>query len=150
MALLGGDPLGPQVLVPGREEREQPEGADGRAGEGDGDLPQEPQVADTVEGGGLPQVLGDREEHLADQERAERERQERHHQRLVGVDPVQVLDGLEVAEDDRLGRHGEGRDEDDEPGALEREVEERTYAASTEEMSWPIVIRMETMKELRR
>ena len=95
----------------------------GRAS-GHGDLPHEPQVADAVEGGRLPQVLGDGEEHLADQEGAEGEGEERHHERLVGVDPVEGLDGLEVAEHDRLAGHGERRDEDDEPEPPEREVEE--------------------------
>ena len=59
-------------------------------GQRHGDVPQEPAVAVAVEGGGVPQVLRDAEERLADQERPEGEGQERHDQALVRVEPAEV------------------------------------------------------------
>ena len=88
--VVGDDGLWPQVLVPRAEEGQQAERAERRAAQRRGHLPQEAQVAESVERARLAQLGRDGEEHLADEERAEAGGDERDHQAGERVRPAPV------------------------------------------------------------
>ena len=67
--------LGHRYCVPGAEEAEQGERAERRADQRHRDVAEEPEVADPVDERGVTQVARQRQEHLADEERAEGGRQ---------------------------------------------------------------------------
>ena len=112
--LLGGDQAGPQVGVPRAEEGEQGEGAERRPQQRDGDVAEEAEVADAVDEGGVAEVLGQRQQRLAEQEDAEGAGEERHDEALVGVQPAERVDRQTVDDDRRLERHQQRGEEHDE------------------------------------
>ena len=114
----------PQVLVPGPEEGEDAQGGQRGAGQRHGHPGHEAQVPVAVELGRLLEVARDLQEGLAQQEDAEARGQEGHGQALVGVEPVQRADGVEVGDERHLERDHQRGQAEDEEGALEGEAQE--------------------------
>ena len=81
-AVVVDDRLGPQVLVPGAEGRDDRERGDDRPGQRHREAPQEGHVAVAVEAGGVLDLGGHAAEPLADEEGAEGGGRERQHQGL--------------------------------------------------------------------
>ena len=81
---------------------------------------------------------GQRQQHLAHQERAERRGEERHREALVGVQPAERVDGPAVDDDRRLERHQQRGEEHDEDHVLAGEVEhrERVRRTAREVTTW--------------
>ncbi len=130
VAIVLGHQEWPQVLVPCAEEGEHAQRRHRRAGERHRDPGHEAPVAVAVERGRVLQVLRDLQERLAQQERTEAGREERHDQARVAccTNPRSVT-RRQVGDDRDLERHHQRRQEDDEQRALQRELEERERVA---------------------
>ena len=114
----------PQVLVPGGQEGEHAERGERGAGQRHGHPGHEAPVAVAVEQGRLLQVARYLQEGLAQQEDAEAGREKRHGQALVGVEPPQRGDRVEVGDERDLERDHQRGQADQEEGAAEREAQE--------------------------
>ena len=137
----------PEVLVPRGQEREHRRARRSRARERDDDPPEEAPVAVPVEAGRFLEILRQREERLAEQERAEPGREERDDQALVRVDPAEIRDGRVVGDDRDLERDHQRREEEHEDRALQREVEEREHVRGQVAVAiCPSVMKNTTMK----
>src|ERR671918_1029484 len=124
LAIVVDDRLGPQVLVPGTERRDDDERRADGPGERHREPPEEAHVPVAVEAGGVVELGRDAAGPLAGEERAERRGPDRQHQAGVGVDPAQLADRLHVGQQRDLQRQQQRGHEQGEHQRLEREPQE--------------------------
>ena len=121
---IGGDQQRPQVLVPAIDEQDDEQRRDVGGRHRDQDVAQETQRAGAVHAGGLHQFVGDRHEHLAEQQRRGGRGNQRHGETGEAVDQAEVGHHRIGRDDPHLDRQHQGNEDQPECSAAEREAEE--------------------------